>query len=248
MKNRNALVGIIIFSLLCQLTVVRTYADDTCTFMTTANDIPPNIVILLDNGASMEEIVWHSGYDNRIDYTPKPATTIDIVQYGKATGSGFFRDTGYSIKISAGKYYLVEIPNSLVVADNQFALNADGDVNNPIWTINGRTITLPAVPSSSVDGAGVKDNAVNFRYSKNYLNWLFYSTGDGAYVGNGSDLPNKSRFYYAKNALMTIAKLASNKASFSIYSFTSNASGASNVQPLGMVVNTPLATDPITTP
>ena len=70
MKNRNALVGMIIFALLCQLAVVRTYADDTCTFMTTANDIPPNIVILLDNGASMEEIVWHSGYDNSIDYTP----------------------------------------------------------------------------------------------------------------------------------------------------------------------------------
>ena len=44
---------------------------------------------------------------------------------------------------------------------------------------------------------------------------------------------------------MTIAKLAANKASFSIYNFTSNSSGASNVQPLGMVVNTPLATDPI---
>ena len=72
MKNRNAIVGMIIFALLCQLAVVRTYADDTCTFMTTANDIPPNIVILLDNGASMEEIVWHSGYNNSVDYTPNP--------------------------------------------------------------------------------------------------------------------------------------------------------------------------------
>ena len=31
--------------------------DDTCAFMVTADDVPPNIVILLDNGAVMEEIV-----------------------------------------------------------------------------------------------------------------------------------------------------------------------------------------------
>ena len=80
MKNRNAIVGMIIFALLCQLAVVRTYADDTCTFMTTANDIPPNIVILLDNGASMEEIVWRSGYNNSVDYTPSPTNKMDIVQ------------------------------------------------------------------------------------------------------------------------------------------------------------------------
>jgi hypothetical protein len=57
-------------------------------------------------------------------------------------------------------------------------------------------------------------------------------------------LPNKTRFYYAKKALMTIAKMAANKASLSIYNFTANANGASNVQPLGLVVNTPLAANP----
>jgi len=250
MKNKNSLVGIIILALLCQLAGVRTHADDTCTFMTTANDIPPNIVILLDNGASMEEIVWHSGnltqpaYDNSINYTPVlvPASQSDIVQ--NSTGNGFFRDKGYGIIMSGAKYYLVEVPDNLVVANHQYSRQADGTGKDPIWTINGRTITLPAVPNSSVDGFGVKDNAANFRYSKNYLNWLFYTTGNGAYTGNGSDLPNKTRFYYAKKALMTIAKMAANKASLSIYNFTSNATGASNVQPLGLVVNTPLATNP----
>jgi hypothetical protein len=57
-------------------------------------------------------------------------------------------------------------------------------------------------------------------------------------------LPNKTRFYYAKKALITIAKMAANKASLSIYNFTANANGASNVQPLGLVVNTPLAANP----
>jgi type IV pilus assembly protein PilY1 len=222
--------------------VVRTYADDTCTFMTTANDIPPNIVILLDNGAAMEEIVWHSGYDNSVDYTPNPATHTDIVQ--NSTGNGFYRQKGYSIIVSGNKYYIVEIPDDLKVADHAYSRMADGDGHNPVWTINGRTITLPGVPSSSVDAYGVKDNAANFRYSKNYLNWIFYSTGAGAYAGNGSDLPHYTRFYYAKKSLMTIAKMAANQANLSIYNFTANANGASNVQPLGMVVNTPLAADP----
>jgi type IV pilus assembly protein PilY1 len=43
---------------------------------------------------------------------------------------------------------------------------------------------------------------------------------------------------------MTVAKLAANQAQFGIYNFTSNADGASNVQPLGMVVDTPLAAQP----
>ena len=243
MKKRLFVIVLAAIAFLTALPVPPALGDDTCTFTTTANDIPPNIVILLDNGASMEEIVWHSDYKNSVNHAPTTATPVDVVQYGKATGNGFFKDKGYSIKVNGGKYYLVEIPDSLVVADSQFQLGADGDLKTPIWTINGRTITLPAVPSTtSVDG--VIDKAANFRYSKNYLNWIFYSTGDGAYTGNGSDLPGKSRFYYAKKALMTIARLAANKAYFSIYSFTSNSSGASNVQPLGMVVNTPLAADP----
>jgi type IV pilus assembly protein PilY1 len=246
MKKRQFVLLLAAIAFLTALLVPPVIGDDTCTFTTTANDIPPNIVILLDNGASMEEIVWHSNYNNSVDHTPTPVTPVtpvDVVQYGKATGNGFFRGKGYSIKVSGGKYYLVEIPDSLVVADSQFQLGADGDLKNPIWTINGRTITLPAVPSTtSVDG--VIDKAANFRYSKNYLNWIFYSTGDGAYSSTESALPGKSRFYFAKKALMTIAKLAANKAYFSIYNFTSNSNGASNVQPLGMVVNTPLSVDP----
>ncbi|MDP4248090.1 MAG: PilC/PilY family type IV pilus protein [Bacteroidota bacterium] len=211
-------------------------ADDTCVFLTTADDIPPNIVILLDNGAAMEEIAWHFSYDNSANYTPSCCS--DVVQNASG-GNGFCRDKGYAIKVSGGKYYLVEVPDSLVVADNQYQRMANGDGKSPIWTINGRTVTLPATPATHAV-ENVIDKAANFRYSKNYLNWIFY----GPDIGNGSDLPNKTRFYYAKKALMTVAKLAANRAKLAIYNFTSNANGASNVQPLGLVVNTPLADDP----
>jgi type IV pilus assembly protein PilY1 len=203
------------------------FADDTCIFTVTADDVPPNIVILLDNGAEMEQIAWPSDYDNSIVYP--------------AAGSVFTNANGYGIVDHGGTYYLVPILSDLTLGDYTHALSIVENSGSRTWTINGNTVTLPAVPSSSVDADGIKDNASNFRYSQNYLNWIFYS---GNYAGNGSDLPDKSRFYYAKKAIMTVAKLTSNKAKFGLYDFTSNHSGASNVQPLGMVVSTPLAALP----
>jgi type IV pilus assembly protein PilY1 len=209
------------------------FADDTCVFAVTANDVPPNIVLLLDNGAEMEQIIWHSAYDNSVNYA--------------VAGSVFTNSRGYAVAKQGSTYYLHPIQADLTpTATGQIA--APGN-NDPTWVINSRTITLPSAPSASVDGSGIKDNAGSFRYSTNYLNWLFYSTGAGSYpdvsaVDNGADLPAKTRFYYAKQAIFTMAKQTANKARIGINSFTSNASGSSNVQPLGMVVNTPLAALP----
>jgi len=219
-------------------------ADDTCIFAVSANDVPPNIVMLLDNGAEMEQIVWHPDYNNSTDYTPATdgidndsdgvideAGEDDVVG---GAGNGFFNDNGYGIVTQGGIYYLVP-----VLATLELGSYADGLSLGSSGTYG--TVTLPVVPSTSVDADGIKDNAATFRYSKNYLNWIFFS---GNYSGDGSDLPAKSRFYYAKKAILTVAKLTANQASFGIYNFTSNHSGASNVQPLGMVVNTPLAALP----
>jgi len=199
----------------------------------------------------MEQVVWHPGYDNNADYTPTVVTIKDVVERGKVDpGNGFFRDKGYGIVVTGGKYYLVEIPDNLDLAGYTFSLEADiSDTANKrgTWTINGNTITLPAEPSSALDGNGLKDNAAAFRYSKNYLNWLFFAEDAGGsplYSGDGSDLPIKSRFYHAKAAIMTAAKLTSNQGKFGVYSFTSTTEGGYNVQPLMMVVNEPLAADP----
>ncbi|MGD8948896.1 MAG: hypothetical protein PVI62_19695, partial [Desulfobacterales bacterium] len=241
MKKVNPLRIITILTLLFIVFTGQTvFTDDTCVFMVTADDVPPNIVILLDNGAEMEQIIWHADYDNSVDNTPIVGSEVDVVENGTATGNGFFNDNGYSIFETGNKYYLVEVPSNLVVADHSFRLMADGDGRDPIWTINSKTVTLPPEPSTVVVDE-VIDNATNFRYSKNYLNWIFYS---GNYADDGTNLPDKSRFYFAKKALMTVAKLAANQAQFSIYNFTSNSDGASNVQPLGMVVDTPLAALP----
>ena len=94
------------------------FTDDTCVFMVTADDVPPNIVILLDNGAEMEQIIWHADYDNSVDNTPSVGSEVDVVENGTATGNGFFNDNGYSIFETGNKFYLVEVPSNLVVADH----------------------------------------------------------------------------------------------------------------------------------
>ena len=121
----------IILSLLIIFTGQTVFTDDTCVFMVTADDVPPNITILLDNGAAMEQIIWHSGYDNSVDYTPVVAPEVDVVENGAATGNGFFKDNGYSIIESGNKYYLVDVPDDLQVANYNFTLMADGTGGDP---------------------------------------------------------------------------------------------------------------------
>lgn len=230
-------------------------ADDTCMFAVTADEVPPNIVILLDNGAEMQQVVWHPNYDNAVDYTPTPsgqavngvdddgdgvvdeAEEDDVVRH-KGGGSGFFNDNDYGIVDHGGIYYLVAIRDDLSLADYSTGIvanSSDAGAGTGTWTINGKTMTLPAEASAVLDAVGIKDNAGALRYSKNYLNWIFFTAAydpatDGA-------LPHKSRFYNAKAAILSVAKMASNRAFFGIYNFA-NESGASNVQPLGMVVDT----------
>jgi Tfp pilus tip-associated adhesin PilY1 len=245
MKKLNSIAVlwmVVLFGLVFSLT--PGFASDMCMFAVTADDVPPNIVILIDNGAEMKHPVTHGDYDNSADYTPIVDPKTDVVVNGGA-GNGFFNNNGYGIFSQGGSYYLVPVGDDLEL-DTGSKLEETGGKGTGIWAINGQTVTLPAEASSAVDGDGIKDNAGLFRYSKNYLNWLFFYTSpvdlDGDSVAepvyDGAALPNKSRFYYAKQALLDVGQLSSNKAVFAIYNFTSTPEGSSNVQPLGEVVST----------
>jgi type IV pilus assembly protein PilY1 len=249
-RFKKVAYGLMVFAIFVSLSVMDSRADDTCMFSVTADDVPPNIVILLDNGAEMQQVQWLStyangvvvsGYDNSVDYTPTPAEN-DVVKTG-GTGSGFLNPNGYGMVEHGGLYYLVEIKDDLQPEDYSQGLQAtssDSVDGTGVWTINNNPIILPAVASAAVDADGIKDNAGMLRYSQNYLNWIFFS---GLYTGDGSDLKRKSRFYNAKKAILNVAKLTSNQAQFGIYNFE-NVEGASSVQPLSMsmvvdTVNTP---------
>ncbi|MCK5202656.1 MAG: hypothetical protein KAR15_02245, partial [Desulfobacterales bacterium] len=222
------------------------HAADTCMFAVTADDMPPNIVILIDNGAEMKHAVTHGDYDSSVDYTPNEAPQVDVIPNG-ASGNGFYNENGYGIYITGGKYYLVPVEDNLELnTDIRLEGLPSADKRTSSWEINGETVHLPAEASAEVDADGIKDNAGTFRYSKNYLNWLYFYTSEVDLNADGvtepvydkTALPDKSRFYYAKQALLAVGKLSSNKAKFSIYNFTSTSEGSSNVQPLGDVVTT----------
>ena len=246
--------GLMVLVIFISLSVMDSRADDTCMFSVTADDVPPNIVILLDNGAEMRQVQWHAAYDNSLDYAPIPtglavngmdddgdgtideADEDDVVATG-GSGGGFFNANGYGMVEHGGIYYLVAIEDNLEPADYSTgiaATSSDAGAGTGVWTFNNDTVTLPSEASAAVDADGIKDNAGMLRYSGNYLNWIFFS---GMYAGDGSDLMTRSRFYNAKKAILNVGKLTSNQARFGIYNFT-NVEGASSVQPLSMVVDT----------
>jgi Tfp pilus tip-associated adhesin PilY1 len=238
---------IVIFSLfICSLVFVGNSAHasgDSCMFEITEDQMPPKAVLLLDNGVAMKHAVWHADFDNSVDFTPIVGAETDAVPNG-AAGNGFFNDNGYGIFLTGGKYYLVPVGDDLQL-DTSIRFEETAGKGTTTWTINEKTITLPAEAASHEDENGIIDNAGFFRYSKNYLNWLFFYTAPLDINNDGVDetvyddtaLPDKSRFYYAKKALLTVGKLTSNKAQFAIQAFTSNAEGSSNVQPIGNVVS-----------
>jgi hypothetical protein len=326
-KITFVLFGALFF--ICSLIFINNEAHasgDSCMFQVTEDQMPPKVVLLLDNGAEMRHAAWHDDFDNSIDYTPQydgsmvwiasvqnypyddPTTNFaigeivkglgsfatatvvsvnwtsadhaeitlsnpsgafydnekiigqtnpdhqadlignlqansalpkDAVEFG-AAGNGFFNENGYGIFKTSGSYYLVAVGDDLEL-DTSIKFEETEGKASATWTINGKTITLPPEASSKADEYGIIDNAGLFRYSKNYLNWLFFHKAPLDSNNDGADdivLPDKSRFYYAKQALLTVGKLTSNKAQFAIHTFTSTASGASNVQPIGNVVTT----------
>ncbi|NLC71947.1 MAG: hypothetical protein GX751_11395, partial [Desulfuromonadaceae bacterium] len=220
---------------LLALSVGRLTADDTCIFAVTADDVPPNVLLLLDTGAEMEYIVEHSGYNPAIDYTPNVGEEIE-------GSNGFFNSRGYVISEEKTYFYLRPI------VDSSFNKSTTQGVSTPgggiTWSINGRTLNLPKYASSTVDANGIKDNQSPkpFRYSKNYLNYLFFGGyTDHSSVDNGTDLPAVSRLYMAKKAIFQMARQTANKAKFGLYHFIDTPTRA---QPIKMVVQTPLAANP----
>jgi type IV pilus assembly protein PilY1 len=244
------ITGILFFVLffICSLIFIGNTAHasgDSCMFEITEDQMPPKVVFLFDNGVAMTHAVWHDDFDNSVDYTPIVGVETDVVPNG-AAGNGFFNDNGYGIFQTGGAYYLVPVGDDLEL-DTGIRFKETGAKGSATWTINLnlKTITLPPEAASNEDEYGIIDNAGFFRYSKNYLNWLFFyqapldlnNDNVDETVYDDTALPDKSRFYYAKAALLTVGKLSSNKAQFAIHAFASTASGATNVQPLGDVVS-----------
>jgi type IV pilus assembly protein PilY1 len=217
-------------------------ADDTCVFMSDEEEMAPNIIWLLDNGGEMQNVVYIGSFDNDKDYTPVKDASLQVdVTEDLENGNGFYSPNGYIIR--ANGYQLVPVGSDLEMESCCNAKKGDAFIEptntstskqTATFKINNNTITLPAQPFSK-EVNGVIDGAEQYRYPTNYLNWIFFS---GEYKGNGNDLIHRSRFWYAKQALLLVGKLTANRANFGVFNYVSTTKGASSVQPLKQVVDT----------
>ena len=173
--------------------------------------------------------------------------TGKIVAVNMGGYNGFYNPHGYAINVSGSSAYLVKVLPDLsldAVGNGILATSFDAGTKLGTWVINGRTLTL----STGSDGTGtghetnnntvIHDNAADFRYSANYLNWLFFAQdGGGGWLYDGSSLERESRLYSAKMALITVIKKGANRVKFSLYQFTGD-NGATQKQPLKDALNT----------
>ncbi len=222
-------------------TVIPAQSDDTCIFFPTNNEVPPSIVLYIDNSGDMEEARWITEFDNTTDWTPADHSVEAIDNPG--TGTGFFKEHGYGIYSqgngSGTDYYLApfEITSANVMEmDTSNMIQGLPSGDDVLWTFNGKTIAMPVESLSNAlaeFGAPNADPVTAMRYSTNYLNYLFFS---GEYTGDGSDLIGENRFYSAKKALAKVILETENKAMFSLWYHT-NDDGATQNKPLGFALS-----------
>ncbi len=228
---------------------VPSRSDDTCIFQPSATEVLPNIVLYIDNSVEMLQAVWHKDFDNTVDWTPSD-TSVEAIE-DASNGTGFFNEHGYGFISSNGNGSVALAPylESDGILELDESRSVDGTDNGDgyyDWTFNGRTITLPA--ESLIKPLGV-DNQCNecaeIRYSTNYLNWLFFSTGDDGYnVADGGLFYNTdegkegiNRLYLTKQALAEVIEATRNKAKFALYWFDNSADGVSQNKPLGLAAD-----------
>jgi hypothetical protein len=166
-------------------------ADDTCVFSAASGAVLPNIVVLLDNGAATAvetyppDRPWISpgGFHCRRTAAPPNGFSCPAISSPMPAAAIL---CGRSVRIR------------VAAAAGLVATNSDPVAQRGTWTINGRTVSLPAAASALTDEHGIRDQAGALRYERNYLNWIFFSPAfAAATAGNGSDLPARSRLYHA---------------------------------------------------
>ncbi len=149
---------LIVFTIVINLSLSEIRADDTCMFSVTADEVPPNIVLLLDNGAEMQQVQWHSDYTSTDTYTPVPgglaingtdddgdgdideADEDDVVQTGRAAAALSLIPTGTAWWSMAAITIWWRFKDDLEPADYTQGLQAsssDTGDGTGVWTING---------------------------------------------------------------------------------------------------------------
>ena len=162
------------------------------------------------------------------EYADVTAVHLDI------SYNGFYNEHGYAVLVEAGSAYLVKVLSDLTLdakTNGLQSFNYDSNTELAPWPINGRDVTLSTGPDGEGTGHTLNNNtvlhdkAVHFRYSANYLNWLFFAKDPAAptqWLYDGTPLKRESILYVAKKAMESVAKKSENKVKVAYYHFNSD--------------------------
>ncbi len=147
------------------------HVDDSVLFSTTG--VAPNVLLLLDNSASMNHLVWHPAFD------PAAAVSCNSATYGSfpAVATGAFDPTKtYYGRSQGSRFYVKNVGPGVT----QYA--------GLTRTHCGKTRTIPADSDADTDPT-LDPNTAYTHYSGAYLNWLFSTQADPyiADINSGSN-------------------------------------------------------------
>ncbi len=242
--------------------IIPGQADDTCIFTPSADEVPPNIVMYVDNSEEMLQAVWNSAFDNSRDWTPSGTEAIE-------GGTAFLNENGYGFYQSNGNASTMNIA-PFVEDDGILTLDTTkGVAGNEVldetgrsyyqWTFDSTTVILPVASLIKALGENNQCNECSeIRYSANYLNWIFFSSsvddggykpdevdeynlfykpaGEDEYITEDGQKNGINRLYLTKQALKNVIEGTENKAKFALYWFDSSDSGVKQNKPLELAL------------
>ena len=133
-------------------------ADDSVLFSTTS--VAPNVLLLLDSSASMNNLIWHP------NYTPGAPVSCNSATYGSfpLNPLGAFDPTATYYAVGS-KFYYKDALGTLVLA------------GTTTQTHCGKTHTIPTDQNASPDPTLDPNTKYTHLYG-GYLNWLFSTESD----------------------------------------------------------------------
>lgn len=143
--------------------------------LSTATSVKPNVMLLIDNSGSMDNIIWADGYDNAIDYP----------QWRYRNSSGLAYPANYTaISGIDGNIHLSSV--------------TQGDCSAGFKRF--RSDDLSVVKCLKLPDPVGSDNT---RYAGNYLNYLLQTYADGTDLTQGQ-IPTDYRMKVARSVAKTI--------------------------------------------
>ena len=173
--QRRLSMGLVLGLLSAIVVPTSSLANDADLFTTTA--VAPNVLLVIDNSASMNHIIWHE------DFTPGTVYSCNQATYGAWVSS----DTTHTGAFDPNEVYFYDGQR---FGRNDPVLGFVYHTNYGTQTHCGRTRTLINDSNAAGNQGDLDNNKRKWtRYTGEYLNWIFSAEADAAWaqISNGSN-------------------------------------------------------------